>query len=316
MSRFDPSRYVSMSMEFRCNLKCVHCMIEGTMDRLRPESLNQFRQILETNRQHRKWDGLILTGSEITLRRDLPDLARQARAAGFSHVRIQTHGMHLDREDYVAELVDAGVDEYFVSVTAATAEQHDRITQVPRAFERMMAGLEQLDAMPGVSLVTNTVVTQLSYPHLSDVVEALSHLKRLKQMEFWVYLPMKETDEKDLVARYSDILPNIRAAAARARALGRSVEIKNFPPCLLGDDAGLVLNDQPELHIDPAFWPEFMRNGFFQCVHRDRCAASDCLGLSTAYIRKFGWEADQLSPMPHDPVQRHFPDTGDVAIAG
>ncbi len=29
-------------MEFRCNLKCVHCMIEGTMDRLVPQSLDQF----------------------------------------------------------------------------------------------------------------------------------------------------------------------------------------------------------------------------------------------------------------------------------
>ena len=37
MGRFNHRDYVSMTMEFRCNLKCVHCMIEGTMDRLAPE---------------------------------------------------------------------------------------------------------------------------------------------------------------------------------------------------------------------------------------------------------------------------------------
>ena len=32
----DHADYVSLTMEFRCNLACVHCMIEGTMDRLTP----------------------------------------------------------------------------------------------------------------------------------------------------------------------------------------------------------------------------------------------------------------------------------------
>ena len=51
--------------------------------------------IVEHNRANRVWKGLILTGAEITLRRDLPELARLARAGGFEHVRIQTHGMRL-----------------------------------------------------------------------------------------------------------------------------------------------------------------------------------------------------------------------------
>ena len=40
-----------------------------------------------------------------------------ARAHRFEHVRIQTHGMGMDDMDYCRELVDAGVDQYFVSVT-------------------------------------------------------------------------------------------------------------------------------------------------------------------------------------------------------
>ena len=94
MGIYDHSRYVSLTMEFRCNLKCVHCMIEGTMDRLKPESDDSFNELLDHNKRSGQWTGLILTGSEITLRRDLPELARRARASGFDHVRIQTHGMN------------------------------------------------------------------------------------------------------------------------------------------------------------------------------------------------------------------------------
>ncbi|MBE7182861.1 MAG: radical SAM protein [Methylobacterium mesophilicum] len=298
---YDHRSYVSLTMEFRCNLKCVHCMIEGTMDRLRPESDENFERLLDHNRVNRQWRGLILTGSEITLRRDLPELARRARASGFEHVRIQTHGMHLAREAYSRTLVEAGVDEYFVSVAGSDAETHDGITKVRGSFAKTLKGLEILDAHEGVATITNTVVTEESYRLLPEVVDALAHLERLTQMEFWVYWPMKENDEKALSANHLDVLPYLKEAARRARALGRAVEIKNFPACLLGSDAGLLVNDQPQLYIDPAFWAEFGRNGFYQCPHRDNCASTQCLGFNTAYIKRYGDHISFLSPYSVDP---------------
>ncbi len=295
--RFVAKDYVELTAHFVCNLKCGHCMIEGTMDWLKPESTDSFEQVLAINAQQRRWKGLTLTGSEITLRRDLPELARRARDSGFEHVRIQTHGMRLADADYCAELVDAGIDEYFVSVTAADAATHDAITQVRGSFDKTMRGMVNLDAYDHVSVLTNTVVTRLSYRQLAAVVERLRGLRRLVQMEFWNYWPMKETDEKDLVASHLDVLPHLRAAVALARACGRSVEVKNFPECLLGDDGDALDNDQPELIIDPEFWPEFMRNGFHQCVHRAVCSSTRCLGLNTAYVAKFGWHADVLVPI-------------------
>ena len=296
--RFAADEYVEMTVHFKCNLKCVHCMIEGTMDWLKPESVDRFEEILALNSQQGRWKGLILTGSEVTLRDDLPDLARRARAGGFEHVRIQTHGVRLANEQYCRELVDAGVDEYFISVTAADAETHDAITAVPGSFEKTLRGLDNLEAFDDVVTLTNTVITQRSYRQLPDVVERLGHLRRLARMDFWNYWPMRETDDKDLIASHLDVLPYLRSAIAKARAYGRSVEVKNFPECLLGEDADALNNDQPQLIIDPEFWPEFMRNGFHQCVHRSYCGARRCLGLNTAYVRKYGWQADALVPFP------------------
>lgn len=296
MAIYDHSRYVSLTMEFRCNLACKHCMIEGTMDRLAPQSDESFDKLLQHNARNREWDGLILTGSEITLRRDLPELARRARASGFSHVRIQTHGMHLGRPAYSQLLVEAGVDEFFVSVAGSDAASHDGITTVAGSFDKTLRGLEILDGYEGVSTITNTVVTEDSYRLLPGIVAALAHLKRLTQMEFWFYFPMSETDDKGLVANHLDALPYLTEATRLARQLGREVEIKNFPQCLLGINSGLLVNDQPQLFIDPAFWDEFARNGFYQCPHRDNCLSKQCLGLNTAYISRFGDHKDQLKP--------------------
>jgi len=311
LQRFDHREYVSMTMEFRCNLRCVHCMIEDTMHRLAPESAERFDELLAENVRHQRWKGLILTGSEITLRRDLPDLARRARAASFEHVRIQSHGMHLADPRYCETLIDAGVDEYFISVAGSDAETHDALTTVPGSFDKTLRGLEILDQHANAVTLTNTVVTRRSYKLLPAVVERLAHLKNLKQMEFWVYWPMSESDEKDLLASHAEIAPYLREAVGRARALGRGVEVKNFPECLLGDEGSALMNTQPQLIIDPAFWPEFMRNGFYQCVYRDRCASTECLGLSTAYISKYGYDERILQPIPAPVTPRQ-----DLQLAG
>jgi MoaA/NifB/PqqE/SkfB family radical SAM enzyme len=298
MGCFDHTTYVELTMHFRCNLKCEHCMIEGTMDRLKPETMTLFQQILDHNASTRHWRGLILTGSEITLRKDLPELARRARQHQFDHVRIQTHGMRLANADYCRELVEAGIDEYFVSVTAADAATHDAITKVPGSFDRMMKGLENLEKFEDVTTLTNTVITKRSYQQLPAVVERLRHLQRLVQMDFWNYWPMQETDERNLIVNHMDVLPHLRRAITLARELGRAVEVKNFPECLLAEDASALDNDQPALMIDPDFWKEFQRNGFEQCVHRESCGAPQCLGLNTAYVEKYGWQGELLKPFP------------------
>ena len=293
----DHADYVSVTMEFRCNLRCVHCMIETTMDRLEPAHEDTFAGVIEEQRKHGRWKGLVLTGSEITLNRALPDLARRARDAGFERVRIQTHGVHLAREDYARRLLDAGVNEFFVSVAGASRESHDRITQVPGTWDKMMAGMAFLDRQPDVKLLTNTVVTELSYRELPDLVSALDHLDQLVQMEFWNFFPMAETDENRLAVRLPQLLPKLFEAIARARDRGRCVEVKNVPECLMGEHSAALVNTQPMLVIDPAFWTEFDRNGFYQCPHRAQCSATECLGLTSAYMARFGDERDILAPL-------------------
>ena len=300
MGHFDHDTYVSMTMEFRCNLKCVHCMIEGTMERLAPQTFDQFKQLLEHNARKQEWKGLILTGSEITLHRDLPMWARMAREHGFEHVRIQTHGMKLSSRRFCEELVAAGVDEFFISICSGDAASHDAITTVPGSFDKTLRGLEILDEFENVTTITNTVVTTKSFRHLPSLVDRLKALRRLAQMEFWFYFPMSEHDDKGLVASHLDARPFLLEAIAAARALGRGVEVKNFPECLLGEVRAALYNDQPKLFIDPAFWDEFMRNGFYECVYREQCASKKCLGLNSAYREKYGDHADVLIPFPFD----------------
>ncbi|SNX73966.1 radical SAM family protein [Cereibacter ovatus] len=294
----DHDRWVSVAMEFRCNLRCTHCMIEGAMSRLQGASDAEFSAVLDRQAAERPWDGLVLTGAEITLRHDLARIVARARGAGFAHVRVQTHGMQLHRRDYLDRLVAAGVDEFFISVTAATGPRHDAITKVPGSWRRMRTGLDLIEAHhPGVQVITNTVITAESVDDLPGIVAAFGGYACIVQHEFWNYFPMSEIDGKALCVPLADVLPPLRTAIAAARTLGRHVEVKNIPECLLGDDAPLLVNTQPLLVIDPQFWTDFDLNDFYRCPHRGLCTSTECLGLTAAYIRRFGDEGALLRPL-------------------
>ena len=295
---YQHSDYIEMLIHFRCNLKCQHCMILDSMHWLKPADDTEFQALLDEQIRSQKWKGIILTGAEVTLRKDLPLLARRARDAGFQRVRIQSHAMRLADPAYCETLAAAGIDEYFISVTAADAETHDRITEVPGSFEKTTQALRNLDQIPGVRLMTNTVVTWLSYKTVPDVVDLFKDLKQLIQMDFWGYWPMEETGNPDLLVSHLEARPYLKEVIRRARQYDRYIEIKNYPSCLLGEDARMVQNDQPELRTAAMFWTEFNRNGFHQCGYRDICGSQQCLGLNQAYVNQYGWMEDILSPLP------------------
>ena len=295
---FDDARYISLTMEFRCNLRCTHCMIEGTMDRLEPTSDEEFEKILQTQEATGQWEGIVLTGSEITLRSDLVELAKRARSAGFPNIRIQTHGMHLSRPGYVDRLLAAGVNEFFISVAGNNAALHDKITKVNGSFDKMIAGIELIDnARDEARIITNTVITNESYQALTGIVSLLSNFKTVVRHEFWNFFPMDELDHKYLIVPLETLIPHVLAAIQAATSAGKKCEVKNIPECLLGNFQGHLVNDQPMLLIDREFWVEFDRNDFHNCPHRQNCKSQQCLGLTHAYISQFGDEANLLNPL-------------------
>lgn len=62
-----------------------------------------------------------LSGGEPTLRDDLPEIVALVRAKGFDFVQLNTNGLRIGREpDYLAALVDAGLDCVFLQFDGVT----------------------------------------------------------------------------------------------------------------------------------------------------------------------------------------------------
>lgn len=293
-----PGRELLLTFAFRCNFACRFCYVEdGLGGRFRGVTLDEAARLLADPTLTAGVTRIVLSGGEVTLDKDLPAYVALARAVPtVEHVRIQTNASRLGDAALVAGLRAAGVDEFFVSLHGADAATCDAITGVPGSFAAIIAGLAQL-AAAGATVVTNTVVCAANVASLPAIV-ALAHAHGARAAELWGYVPRVDVaDARDQLVRVTDAAPHVRQAVRDGLGRGLAMTVKYFPRCLLGDVAHVHSDAQPRLVIDDAFWQDYPTYG---CLYEGVCAAANvddgCSGLADAYVRRFGWEEDALTP--------------------
>ncbi|MCS6900373.1 MAG: radical SAM protein [Myxococcales bacterium] len=125
----------------RCNHACLHCyQVQGRKGEM---SFEQVKAVLDDLAA----SGIVLlniSGGEATLRHDLLDILRYARAKGFA-VRLFTNGYTMTPE-MAQELRSIGLLGVDVSLYSDDPDQHDAVTQVPGSHARTLAGIRAMVA--------------------------------------------------------------------------------------------------------------------------------------------------------------------------
>lgn len=301
--RFEPTRFedLTVTVDFHCHSACRFCIVQEGMNLFRGVPFEAFKKAVDDNGRTGlegtpRYRRVTFTGGEVTLEKRLFDYLDYAREHGrFEHIRLQTNGRLMADAAFAKKLVDAGVDEFFVSLHGPDAETQDYISQRAGSFDEAWAGLLNLKAL-GVTLMTNTVLTTLNVEHLSRIVERVAELEPAR-MEFWNYLPMEDyADERELLVPMARLGPAMIAALDRAEEHGIPVAVKYVPRCVLGRHGDAIDNTQPDVVIVEEFYDVYPK---FACLYEAKCEHSEaCLGLTHPYIAKFGWEDALLMPTP------------------
>ena len=206
-----------------CNNNCIFCMEE---DRALREEVNgaltpeRIRHILEANAGAEE---VCFTSGEPTLVRGLPRYCTWARALGYRRISVMTNGRRLSHLPYLATLVKAGMNFFYVSIHGHTRKLHDGLVRTPGAFVQTVQGLEHVARLKrhGVSLHTSTVVTRRNVDHFADIYRFL----RGHGVDQVVFNVMQANGRADtyfdqLFPRYTDIAERFRAFCAEAAAAG------------------------------------------------------------------------------------------------
>lgn len=291
---------VTVALNYRCNSRCRFCFIERELSMKLEDTARGFlsRVFRENRRRGGLYERIIFSGAECTLRPDLPDIVHEARReGGFSHVQIQTNGRRLADRSFLWKLAAAGIDEFFVSVHAGTAELDAFLTRSPKSFAEMRQGLRNLREL-GVRTISNSAITASSAPHLDDLASFLLE-EGVQECELWAFIEYGDIAQDGEHVRFAEAAPFVRAAARRLHEAGRTVRLSWFPACLLGDERHLVTHHRATLLIHDRFSERAAAHSAFSCPHQDRCeayAAGTCLGLHERYLDVFGPDAE-LSPV-------------------
>jgi cyclic pyranopterin phosphate synthase len=268
-----------VTFAFHCNIACTFCMVEDVLTVLPGTSLEEFRSAVADRTKLEGVSRIIFSGGEVTLSKQLPAYAELARSLpGIEHVRVQTNATRLAKREYLKTLLDAGIDEYFVSFHAPDEKLYDRIVQRDGAFDSIIAGIENIVG-EGAGLTTNTAIVADNYQRLEEIVERIAPFSP-QSMEFWNYWPRADEEaERGMSARVGDVQPYLRAALERLLSAGIPPVVKWYPRCLLGPLARYLDDSQPAALIADEYWT---REPAYSCIYEGVCAdaARSCSGLS------------------------------------
>lgn len=132
-----------IELTHRCNLRCVHCYLNG-------HARSSFREELGINRIVSLIDeiteagclSLVITGGEPLLRNDFADIYSHAKLNGLI-VTVFTNGTCIT-EDVLSLFESLPPYAVEISLYGATAATYEKITGVPGSYEKCINGIKRL----------------------------------------------------------------------------------------------------------------------------------------------------------------------------
>lgn len=207
----------------RCNLACAHCRrLEsneaGVADLSTSQAETLIEQVAELGRRQPQMPVLVFSGGEPLCRTDLFHLTDKARQQGIIPA-LATNGTLIDAAK-AKQIHDSGVVRVSVSLDGATADVHDRMRQVPGAFDRALEGIRRLREQR-VPFQINVTLTKHNAGQLEDVYGLALSLGAVG-LHIFMLVPVgcgRELADTDMLSprEYEQNLQDVHALESRSQ---------------------------------------------------------------------------------------------------
>jgi len=222
---------LDLKVGFACNNFCRFCVQGDKRHRVAAPRTDVL--LLELERSRDAFDGVVFTGGEPTLRRDLFDLVARARALGYRPIQIQSNGRTFASRRYCEQLIAAGASEFSPALHGHIPVLHDYLTRAPDSFAQTTRGIRHLRALDQVVL-TNTVVVRANVRNLPQIAQLLVDLG-VGQMQFAFVHPVGTAGASftQVVPRMERMQTYLLPALQVAIDAGVRVDTEAVPYCIV-----------------------------------------------------------------------------------
>ena len=208
--RFVAGGEVEIKLTAACDQSCVFC--KSPADLANHASVAEALEALPRLAQRTK--RLTLSGGEPTLVRELVDVLRAARRAGFDVIEVQSNGMNLAKRAAVRELARAGATSVLLSLHAHDAALSDQLTGTPGGFDRTMRGIDNC-VEEGLAVALCHVICAGNAPHLPRYTRFVRRRfgEQFLQVVFTMAIPtFRVRSDPGLMPALSSVGPLLREA--------------------------------------------------------------------------------------------------------
>jgi uncharacterized radical SAM superfamily Fe-S cluster-containing enzyme len=129
-----------IEVTLRCNLRCPVCFMAAGNAPADPslETIADMFAVLHRNSGPQT--AVQLTGGEPTIRKDLPEILRLGRQAGFSAIEVNTNGIMIGRDPaYIQTLAEAGISGIYLQFDGLTRQVYEHIRGADLLDDKLMA---------------------------------------------------------------------------------------------------------------------------------------------------------------------------------
>jgi len=233
---------VDLKVGFQCNNRCRFC-VQGNKREIYPNKAdNEVREILK--KRAKTHQGVVFTGGEPTIRKELIDWVKYAKKLGCKEIQIQTNGRLFSYKNYCQALIKAGANEFSPAIHGSRAEIHDYLTRAPGSFEQTVQGIKNLTSL-GQYVGTNSVITRPNYKDLPNLAKLLVSLKvdqfQFAFMHINTLIAKDPQQTREIVPRHSKVEPYVKKGLQIGIAAGIPVMTEAIPYCFMKNYEGFVV---------------------------------------------------------------------------
>lgn len=153
-----------------CNSKCLFCLDMDTPRNVYLSEEDVKAEILRGRTELNAWK-IILSGGEAALHPLFPEFLRYAREVGYGRIQTVTNGWRYADRDFYEKCVRAGLQEMTFSLHGHTAELHNRLTQHPGSFRRIVKAIQRAARDPRMICSVDVVINKQNVGVLDKIVQ-------------------------------------------------------------------------------------------------------------------------------------------------
>ncbi len=215
-----------------CNQKCRFCSNPPTSckDLELTEIKKIIRQFIE-----KKYEGIILTGGEPTLHKNLIEIIKYCRKIKFP-CRIITNGQKTSEMKYLNSLIAAGLKHFHISIYSHFSQIQAFLTQNKDSLKNIKLTLEHLKKFKEVRVDINITINKYNANHLSKLVKFI--VKKYPFVSHFIFNNLDPTTERvkenpDTIPKLNDFLLELNKALQFLEKNQKTFRVERVPLCYL-----------------------------------------------------------------------------------